>query len=178
MNLRNVTTILLIFLFSCSDEEINHTALKNYDLIDKYVQSITPTYSLILVMCNNVNINGTSNSWSYVFTGHAQPHKFYFLSSSFNGFKLDSISTKPPRLGIGPITKPQMDSNEALFLAQNNGGREFREANPNYTISAQLFGNFYPEQKMFWFITYRSSSNQTQQKTIVINALTKEIDNY
>ncbi|MFZ1290666.1 MAG: hypothetical protein WAR79_11290, partial [Melioribacteraceae bacterium] len=76
--------------------------------------------------------------------------------------------------GENLIVDQYFDSDEAMKIAENNGGKEFRENNIDYTIEITLLEPMVPNSDAMWFVKYKSIKNNNILH-IGINNSTKEV---
>jgi len=76
-------------------------------------------------------------------------------------------------MDIQNIFHSRMDSDQALALAENSGGREFRSHEPGCTIDAYLYESLLTTNPQpYWFVSYNPSNPNTSGLGVNINALT------
>ncbi len=166
---------LVILLFGCSRNSVgpspspaSNTA--KYNLVD--ANSIAQSYGkglrLVIVMGHQVNIDGTSSEWQYVYTDTAMPHTTYWFHAGASGVVFDS--TTATLIGSGIIYQTWFNSDSALTIAEGNGGSQFRTQNPHYTIVASVGEPVVPNPKSYWYITYRSTDDQSKLLALSIDA--------
>ncbi len=148
-------------------ENIKASYYKNK--IDSLVKIIDNNTKLLFVKSDSVDVDGTSNCWIYCYTSIDSP-KYYYCHADLDSASFDSISYNI-LTGIGWISKSWIDSDSAMFLAELQGGSEFREQNPNYRIKASLGQSLVPPPSPpEWSITYISNENPNNKKLIIIDA--------
>lgn len=178
--------LILIVFSSCKKESIQEsvnspvgigvngtiTASLRLPLVESSVQKLSRNYRLTNIRSDVVNYKGYSAKWYYEY--HNYENRTIDSSMYFNAMieavVLDSISTIR-KAGNGIITHPWMDSDKALLAAENNGGREFRNNNPDYRIEAALGEPVIAVPSTFWYITYRSQKNNSVRLSLIIDAI-------
>ena len=94
--------------------------------------------------------------------------------SNTNWTNIDSVAFDSISYNIltGPawISRSWIDSDSAMFLAELQGGTEFRALNPDYRIKASLSEALVPSSFPKWYITYISNENPNNKKLIIIDA--------
>lgn len=145
-----------------------YSAFYGYQQVESYAKSLDKNIELVKVSSSqNVNIDGSSPSWEYIFFSAGKMF-FYFFEYNGNVIQLTKTSESgifTPRIPI--IRGTWVNSNIALNTAEKNGGKTFRRDYPGCQISAMLFESLIPT----WFITY---SSPTEALYITINAFTGE----
>ena len=170
---------LVILWFGCSHNSVgpNPNPVANtakYKLAD--VNSLAESYGkglrLVIVMSHQVNNDGTSDKWQYVYTDTAMPHATYWFHADADGAVFDS--TTAALIGSGIIYQAWFNSDSALTIADQNGGSQFRTQNPHYTIIASVGEPVVPNPKAYWHVTYQSTDNQSKILELSIDAITGE----
>jgi hypothetical protein len=71
-----------------------------------------------------------------------------------------------------------MNSDIALAIAEKNGGKQFREKNPYYTISAGVSAGMLPDSVVHtdWIVTYTSTVDKNVRFFIRLNAVTGSVE--
>ena len=136
---------------------------------DSLVKIIDNNSKLLFVNSDSVDIIGTSYYWIYCYTSIDSP-KYYYFHTDIDSVAFDSISYN---ILVGPrwISRSWIDSDSAMFLAELQGGSEFRALNPNYRITATLSESVVPPPSPpEWYITYISNENPNNKKLIIIDA--------
>lgn len=130
------------------------------------------------VSCDNVQPNGYSTSWKYLFDKRTEKNsminKICIYSADCFGVYCDTVYTEPARLGAAYISKEWMDSDEALIIAEKNGGGSFRKEYNDCLISVICGEAVVPNSVPDWYIKYKSKSDKTKYMTMGINAVTGE----
>ncbi len=165
-----------ILWFGCSHSSVGpipnpvpNTA--KYKLAD--VNSMAESYGkglrLMIVASHQVNIDGTSDQWQYVYADTAAPHPTYWFHANANGVVLDSISAA--LIGPGIIYQNWFNSDSALGIAEQSGGSQFRAQNPHYTVVASLGEPIVPNPKAYWHVTYQSTDSPSTILELSIDAI-------
>jgi len=168
--MKNQFLLLIIPFFLISNYQTSNAqsivASHKIKEIDSLVYIIDSEVKLINVMSDSVFIDGTSLSWNYCYRNY---DVHYYFHSTFNSAIYDSSDTL---IIYGPsnISKHWIDSDSALFLAEEQGGREFRNTNIHYKITASLGEPIVPDSKPFWYINYISLDNASNQLNLIIEA--------
>ena len=128
------------------------------------------------IKSDNVEMDGTSNKWTYSFTSGGIAVTYYYHATS-ESVAFDSISkfVKLPRTQL--ISHNWMNSTNAIKIAENNGGEFFRLKNNKYNIETKLEEPLGYNKPTYWYITYYSKSDITIRMSFVIDATTGEIKN-
>jgi hypothetical protein len=188
MKPQNMVIVFCLFLISCesSTENIyegkNHiTASYRYNEIEKYAKSLDSGLKLKSVSSSNVNYDGTSSSWSYKYSkilDSAFTSKHYYFSSFYELINKDSIVTRKTTVGDAFISQSWFNSNEALKVAEESGGKQFRTNNSNFHITASLGEAVVPNSSPFWYIKYSTDSDKNNYVVFNINAVTGAVSKY
>lgn len=161
-----------ISIHSVYSSEDKITACHFKDKVDSLAKSIDTSSKLLFVKSDTVNINGTSRYWIHCYASLDSIRYYYFRTT------LDSVIFDSTSIFIlaGPsvITTNWIDSDSALFLAELQGGRDFRDQNPDYRIEALLGQSLVPPTPPEWYITYISNENPENRKLIIIDATKKD----
>ncbi len=161
-------------------EGANHiTASFRNSEIEAYAKSEDAVLRLKYINSNNVNYDGYSNSWSYKYSKHldsAFVSRHYYISSFYDSIQCDSIVIRESTVGDAFISQGWLNSDKALEISENNGGKEFRNNNSDYNISASLGEAVVPNSKPIWTIRYTSKTNKSISLYIRINAVTGAIE--
>lgn len=88
--------------------------------------------------------------------------------------KLDSVVNSILD-GNAIITHDWFDSDKAVEIAEENGGKTFRNENPEYIIEASLSEPLVPNTSTIWYIEYRSIVNASNNLLLGIDANTGEV---
>lgn len=131
---------------------------------------------LMFVTGVGVNYDGTAEIWKYEYTnpaGSAWPIPTYWFHADSGGGAFDSVSTL--RASIVVITQKWFNSDSALVIAESNGGSDFRNANPNYSIEASLDEPLVRAPTTYWRVTYRSEDDPSKYLSLSIDANSGQI---
>lgn len=171
--------ISIILLQNCSvNDPANNssiTALTKIDEIEAIVKEHAEGLVLKSIISKDVDENGKSEKWIYKYSS-AGISKDYYFHTTENRVNFDSTSIlilDRENLIVGQY----FDSDEALKIAENSGGKEFRENNINYTIEITLIEPMVQNSDVMWFVKYKSIKNNNILH-IGINNTTKEVALY
>jgi hypothetical protein len=188
MKMYNIVVVFFLFLISCEStteniiESENHiTASYRYDEIEKYAKSLDSSLRLKSVSSNNLNYDGTSSSWSYKYSkvlDSAFTSQYYYFSSFYGSIALDSVVNRETTIGDAFISKSWLNSNDAMRIAEKNGGKQFRTSNSNYYITASLGEAVVPNSNPFWYIKYTLYGDKNNYVVFNINAVTGSVGKY
>jgi hypothetical protein len=132
------------------------TAAHSLRAVDSVAMLTHPGLRLMGVVSRNVNADGTAEQWQYRYVDSNLPTNSYWFHATSSGVKFDSIGATG--LGSAVITQPWIDSDDALRMAElYNGGMQFREQNPQCTITASLGEPVVPHPQITWHIAYQST---------------------
>jgi hypothetical protein len=176
----SIFILLLCLLFLCCsksgspfpaalDGANGMTAHFKLNAVEQLARASDSTLQLVSVGTNAMNTNGTSRSWSFTYARTALPVKMYFFTATFDSVILDSISSRI-LTGAGVITQEWINSSVAAELAENHGGKLFRQDNPDCPIQAKLGQAVVPSPFIAWYITYRSGVQAAIYRTFNIDA--------
>ena len=123
--------MLLIIFSGCNKDSINEpliignkiTAAYNYSAVEALAITYSDGLKLISIKSDNLDFDGYANNWSFRYTSGGIAVDYCFHTTS-EEVKYDSITTKV--IGTSLITHQWFNSNEALKIAEKNGGRDFR----------------------------------------------------
>jgi hypothetical protein len=172
-----VVISLCLFLVSCKNGEESIVeipiegdghiyASSGYQQVESFAKSFDSSVKIMAVRSQDVNIGGSSKSWTYEFVS-TDKMILYLFTRTFDSIGLDS--TTEMKTGNSVISNTWINSNVALSAAENNGGKAFRNKHTNCQISASLSEPLIPNSAPLWYIKYSSS---TEYLYVVINAIT------
>jgi len=165
-----VLMIVLLVIFHNEIRAQGFTAAHNKNLVDALAATSNPNVKLMEIKSDSVFLNGTSLSWSYQYrsvVGSIIDN--YFFHTTQNSAVNDSVN-KIVLTGNTIISKAWIDSDSALALAEEEGGKDFRIANPKYKITASLGEPAVPSTMPRWYIYYISLDNPANKLFINIDA--------
>jgi hypothetical protein len=141
------------------------------------MHTINPSAILLLIKSDSVLINGTSYSWKYRYSYFTEDNKSsYFFHTTKDSAIFDSLNNSI-LIGAASIKKPFVDSDSALVLAENQGGKEFRDSHPNCKITASLGESLVPNSTPRWYIYYISIDDPSEKLFINLDATENSIGN-
>ncbi|MBU0474299.1 MAG: hypothetical protein KKF62_09055 [Bacteroidetes bacterium] len=184
MKFNLIMLFTLLLLFGCTKNSVNDPTDNNGKITaaSKFnaVKSLASEYSegLILksIKSEELQSDGFAKKWNYKFSTAGIAVDYYFHATS-NEVLYDSTSSINMD-GEGLIANQWFDSDEALIIAENNGGKEFRNNNHEYLIEASLVEPLIPNSETIWFVKYSSSFGNTKILHLGINTITKEVGLY
>ena len=174
-----IISLFLLFLFqSCSVNEPNPkdnllTAATKISDIESLASESSKGLILKSIKSKNVQVNGEAEIWQYKYSSGGIAVDYYFTATP-NEVMLDSTSDIIWD-GEGFINNQWFDSDEAMRIAEENGGKEFRETNKDYKIEISLTEPMIPNAETYWFVKYKSGNKILH---IGINNSTKEVKLY
>jgi hypothetical protein len=166
-----------IFCFGCDHNSVGpapgpsgYTAKHKLGDVNSLVESYGKGLRLMTVMSKDIAHDGTSEMWQYQYADTSWPPSAYWLHSTSTTVAFDSNSA----FGVGSaaITHKWFDSDSALGFAERNGGSQFRNNNPHYTIVSSVGEPVVPNPTTSWWITYRSKDDNTKLLMFTIDANT------
>lgn len=135
----------VLLLFGCDGKNATGpepdpiTARIHYDLVTTAAAELPTDAALVWVRAAGGSALGMAEKWTYVFYSPGENDHFGFEVSG------DEVSTITPQPGGGadatdPLPGGWMDSNTALMIVENSGGRDFRLAHENAgaTVDVQI----------------------------------------
>jgi hypothetical protein len=143
------------------------TAGFNFKRIQLLADSVNPNLRLSAIRSDEVDYRGGSVRWSFEYFDH---DTLYFFHTTLSVAAFDSISKKL-RTGT-EVPDGWINSSEAFYIAERNGGEDFRMNNREYKIEASMMAVLIPDSKTFWYINYHSN---TRRFSINIDAGVGEI---
>ena len=161
---------VLSFVASCSDEgwpteaeyslqpierKGSMTAKYRFDQVLAAARTLDSTLRFRAVRGQDISTSGTSPSWSYEFGMTIPPYNHYHFTATYDSVGFDS--TSGATVGAAFITHVWMNSSEAMTLAEEHGGRDFRSSYPDFTIHASLGEAVVPDPVTCWSVVYRSN---------------------
>jgi hypothetical protein len=188
--------ILFISMIGCSkndsssntgDEQLNLdapakplTAKYSHDAIQTYVASLGTGYSLSYVSSTDVTSEGLAIEWSFSYKNITDTVTFMqrlcYMRSCNDSVRFDSVVTKKFTVGDAVISEKWMNSDIALSIAEKNGGKQFREKNPDYIISAGVSAGVLPVRNVIWYVIYSSTVDLNIHFSIRLNAVTGSVE--
>jgi hypothetical protein len=177
--MKNAWMVLIVcFLYQgCNNDSIDQAVIEGEGRITaayRYaeIQSLALSYEagsrFFGIGSDEVNYDGTAAKWSYYFLAGGTPPTLNCFNATYDGVAFDSNTALNP--GPRNISHNWVNSDMALLVAEQNGGREFRNGTPNFTISASLGEPLVPDAKTCWYITYRSKENGSRYLSLTIDA--------
>jgi hypothetical protein len=155
------------------------TAKAQYDALHTYVSGLSQGMILYSVSCKNVTSEGLGKEWSYLYGSTIDTvtymQKLCYMRSCNDTVKFDSSRTQRFMVGVASLPEKWMNSDAALTIAEKNGGRQFREKNQNFVISAAIGRGVVLDPSTYWMISYRSAADKNIQFYIHINAVTGSV---
>lgn len=143
------------------------TASFGYPAVRSLALSFDEGSRLIGIGSDEVNYDGTAPKWSYSYLASGTP-SIHWFHATYDGVAFDSNAAL--KLGTKEITHSWVNSDVALLIAEQNGGRDFRNQTPNCTISASLGEPLVPDPKTCWWIAYRSKEDRSRYLSLTIDA--------
>jgi hypothetical protein len=181
MKVKTIIVTILLCLYGCDKESVNQALIDGERITAAYnlsaVESLASTYSkgllLLSIRSDNVEYDGFAQKWCFRYSSGGIAVDYYFHTTSTNVI-FDSTSILM-YVGLTFISHKWCNSDEALRIAENNGGKDFRMKNSEYSIEASLGEPLVPNSTTLWYITYRSKLDSTKSPMFGIDAKTKEV---
>ncbi len=188
--MKNIIAILILSLLilGCSkdsnttDNNINdisgndkpNTAHFNFATVEKQANTLDSNSRLKSIYAENVKIDGTADSWIFKYSSvniGINTSKYFYFRSFDKTVKCDSIIERETTVGDAYISETWFNSDKAISIAENNGGKNFREENPDNAISASLSQAAIYNASPTWYIQYSSKINKEKHFRIRVNAV-------
>lgn len=147
------------------------TAKHGLPRIDSLISIINPDAKLLWLWADSIDLNGTSISWNYKFGDYSNDiHTYYFLHSTIDSVNYDSLNHLVIP-GSMYIDSSWIDSDSAIIIAENKGGKDFREShNNNFNVFARLGKPLVPYSTNQWYFFYTSLDDPPDDLYIYFNA--------
>lgn len=188
MKMQNLFIVFCLFLISCESltentyEGKNHiTASYRYNEIEKYAKSLDGSLKLKSISSSNVNYDGASGSWLHMYSkilDSAFTSQHYYFSSCYESIACDSIVKRKTTVGDAFISQSWFNSDAALKIAEENGGKQFRTNTAGCNIAASLGEAVVPNSNPIWCIRYSVDNNENNYVVFNINAVTGSVIKY
>ncbi len=124
------------------------------------------------VYSDDVLLDGKSTTWNYKFSWYDQPNdrlEYLYFHNDPNGVVFDSVSLTSVCC-VMYITDEWFDSDSAIAYVEAEGGKIFRQQNPDYVISASLYQALVPYSYPCWSVTYLSKIDNTKKFSLYFDA--------
>jgi len=169
--------IITVFIFLLCNNSIifsqtNITARAFYDLCYADCYPLASDIMLMDLRGMFVDTTGKSLQWSCKIVSHDQD-RLYWYSYSGDSVVLDTITAIP--IGIFRVDFDWIDSDRAIQIAEQNGGRLLRMSFPECKIFTYLWRYPAPPFYTVWSIYYDDYIYIEPRLNVTINALTEQI---
>lgn len=150
----------------------------NFKSVDSLLRIMEEKAEVFSIQSENVDTNGASEKWAYWYLSQLiNTHPIYVFSVTPNSVQFDSLWNNFNLDGPMIITEKWIDSDSALSLAEQNGGKNFRRLHPNSKITAHLGQALVPNSQPHWSIKYISADNTNETLLLFIKASEKTSGN-
>ncbi len=124
--------------------------------------NVAPDAQLIYVSGNDLNLEGKSAYWYYIYQSAAQQslYEFWVLNTQVMQAAQVTIANQDLYYGMPALPDRWADSDVAIAHAEQNGGSQFRENNLDWTVNARLYTTLNEGPR--WELFYDSSTNFRQ----------------
>lgn len=181
MKIKIIILISFLLFAGCDKNSINDafidgdriTAAYNLSAVESLASEYSQGLKLLSINGESVEYDGFARKWCFRYTSGGIAVDYYFHTTSKEVI-FDSTSTFM-NIGSTFISHKWFNSNEALKVAEKNGGKDFRMKNPTYIIEASLGEPLVPNSTTFWYITYRSKLDNTKSLLLGIDSNTGEV---
>lgn len=174
--------VIIIFLInSCSDGDIVSPAMKGDRINSSFASVIvddqvkTKELNLVQVIGSDVDEEGYAEEWTFIYCTVSPADSCYYYLISSESVELDVIEERI--IGLSVIDNSLDDllnSNEALAVAQKNGGEEFLKNYPGSKINVSLIKAGVPDSTPTWRINY-SYGTDLDMPVFAVDAITGEL---
>jgi hypothetical protein len=153
--------ISLFSSFTLAICQVRGTAAEFFIKADSIASSRLAEPTLLEILADTVDMDGKNDKWVF---------KFDSLMLTINGDTVISDTSCHQWTGMAPVEGHWMDSDSALIIAEEHGGREFRQNHGSSTISVWLLhASGCPWSE--WMIDYQSNQNPQVGFGIFFDAL-------
>ncbi len=121
------------------------TVKEFYPIADSIAHNIDNSSILTLIVGDDVDTTGRSGGWKF-------GYKDFAVIARAHSFELDT--TFEWLTGTAVINSDWIDSDSALFIAEKNGGSEFRKQYSDWSIHAELYSPSGNPFVTYWEILY------------------------
>jgi len=149
-----LTILLIVSPLTYSQQKI--TAKFKLNSADSIAKEYSSDAQLLLVKSSEVDSNGLSGKWDYVYASQKDDKEYHFSVYS-NSIKYEGSNQLS--IGIGVIKINWVDSDSALSVIKKNGGRDFFSMHPNSTIEASLINYLSPPFDTYWRVVLKAIGN-------------------
>ncbi len=176
--------IILAFLVACSGNPTPtnpgplpipspNTAAYKLPAIQSLAQSMSAGSRLVSIQCDEVNLDGTSARWLYVYRDTSAPYLWHWFHATSDCVAFDSATGMFP--GSSAIKHHWCNSDSALMLADRSYGAQFRQEHSGVALSAGLGEPVVPNSRTMWYITYRSSVEPSSILLLAVDASSGDV---
>ena len=161
--MRNTIVIMILSLavYACKNDSVSLspssqliTANERNSALSAYVNSYHAGLRLLNVSTKNINSSGRALTWSYCFVDTSVgTHPTYYFHATLGDIGFDSTGQLVP--GPSVITLRWCDSDSAVIVSEQSGGANYRNQNPNGTMTAYLGQIVNPNPVVTWRIIYQ-----------------------
>jgi len=171
----SLSIILVMLLYCCETNAQSLTARYDLPRIIPVAKSIDSSALLISINSDSLLKDGTSLVWHYQYEDGIKNVNYFFHSTGDSVF-YDSTNSNFS-LALNYIWVKWIDSDSALIIAEEQGGKEFRNGNPHYRVEASLKQLSYgaPLFDPRWYVTYRSLDNPDSVLFMNIDAIDSNV---
>ena len=176
---KSIIIILSILCIGCEDSiiqapvqaEVGITAAYRMATVDSLAKRCGRGMLLYEISSAELNTVGTSPVWYFDYEDTKAPagtaYRFY---ATFDCVAL--MGKEGMRVGPNIVQHSWFDSDLAIEIAENNGGREFRNKHPGCTMSSLLTGSDEYPSRTYWYVDYNPNNSQTKFLDFILDANT------
>lgn len=155
------------------------TARQRLTTANALAQSVLPDFQLFFVYGYDLNVNGRSFGWGYLYRSLANPNIVAMVSVSPFYADIDTSHQNPYPPQMLSLPSIWIDSDQAMNIAEQNGGSNFRAIHPNAIIE-MLGANFFLydsswQNRFVWNVIYNAPGEDEPSLEIYIDMQTGQV---
>ena len=124
------------------------------------------------IYSDDISTDGKSTTWNYKFMWddlQSNYHEYLYFHNEQTYVLFDSSSIIDDCC-IMNISEEWFDSDSAISYAELEGGKSFREENPDYTIYASVYQALTPTSYPCWDVVYQSKADNSKMFSLYFDA--------
>jgi hypothetical protein len=142
--------------------------------VDSLAKAYGHGLGLMRISSGEVSAFGTSRIWYYEYESNEPPYLIHSFHATFNTIAFDGTSNLEAGYG-GPVNQGWFDSDLALFIAEKNGGSDFRKRYPQCSTQSSLRQTLFNPPTTWWYVRYYMDSRDRPTFIFSINANTGKV---
>lgn len=136
MSSKFILLILLIFSnIALVNSQTPINAREFYNLTYLLCESRASDIQMYNLQASDLDTSGKSQNWNYQLVSFQEKEVYFYTYQSYSVL-LDTIMGIP--IGPSVVDSNWINSDKAIFIAEQNGGKAYRDQNKNYQINADL----------------------------------------